>query len=517
MLDDDQGVAHVPQLGEGPDEPAVVPLVQADRGLIQDVEHAHEPGPDLGGQADALGLAAGQRRGGALQVEVVQAHVHEERQARLDLLEHLLADLRLAGAELQVPEERVGVPHGHAGGLGDVLPAHGQGEHGRVQPGAVAGRAGHLAHVLLVAVLGVVRLRLRVLALDVADHALEALGVAALPAEPVPVGHGDLVVLALEDRLARLGGQLPPRGDQVEAELLAQPGEQAVPVLARGLAERPRGDRALHEGEVRVGDHELLVDLEPRADAVALRARAERGVEGEGPGLDLVGLQGVLVGAGEVLGERAAQLQRVGDLLVRAGHELDDDAPLGEAQRRLDGVGQALADALLDHEPVHHHLDGVLVLLLELGRVRELDRLAVHGGAGEALRGELLEEVHELALALAHHGREHLEAGRLRHLEELVHDLLRGLLLDRLAALGAVRVADARPQQAHVVVDLGDRAHGGARVAGGGLLVDGHRRGQALDEVDVRLVHPAQEHPGVGGQGLDVAALTLGEDRVEGQ
>ena len=40
---------------------------------------------------------------------------------------------------------------------------------------------------------------------------------------------------------------------------------------------------------------------------------------------------------------------------------------------------------------------------------------------------------------------------------------------------------------------------------------------QALDEVDVGLVHLAEELAGVGRQRLDVAALALGEDRVERQ
>ena len=61
-------------------------------------------------------------------------------------------------------------------------------------------------------------------------------------------------------------------------------------------------------------------------------------------------------------------------------------------------------------------------------------------------------------------------------LEHLVDDLLQGLALDRLAAVGAVRMADARVKQAQVVVDLGDRADRGARVARGGLLVDGDGR-----------------------------------------
>ena len=51
----------------------------------------------------------------------------------------------------------------------------------------------------------------------------------------------------------------------------------------------------------------------------------------------------------------------------------------------------------------------------------------------------------------------------------------------------------------------------------GRLLVDGDRRREPLDEVDVGLVHLAEELPGVGGERLDVAALALGEDRVERQ
>jgi hypothetical protein len=80
-----------------------------------------------------------------------------------------------------------------------------------------------------------------------------------------------------------------------------------------------------------------------------------------------------------------------------------------------------------------------------------------------------------------------------------------------------VRDADAGEQQTEVVVDLGDGAHRGARVAAGRLLVDGDGRRQALDEVDVGLVHLPEELAGVGRQRLDVAALALGVDGVEGQ
>ena len=85
------------------------------------------------------------------------------------------------------------------------------------------------------------------------------------------------------------------------------------------------------------------------------------------------------------------------------------------------------------------------------------------------------------------------------------------------AAVVAVRMADPGPQQPQVVVDLGDRADRRARVARGGLLVDRDRRRQPLDRVHVRLVHLAEELARVRRQRLDVAALALGVDRVEGE
>jgi hypothetical protein len=47
------------------------------------------------------------------------------------------------------------------------------------------------------------------------------------------------------------------------------------------------------------------------------------------------------------------------------------------------------------------------------------------------------------------------------------------------------------------------------------VIVPTVERAQALDEVDVGLVHLPQELPGVRRERLHVAALPLGEDRVE--
>ena len=75
VLDDDHRVALVAQLAERLQQPVVVAGVQADRRFVEDVEHADQPAADLAGQADPLHLAAGERRGGAVERQVVEPHV----------------------------------------------------------------------------------------------------------------------------------------------------------------------------------------------------------------------------------------------------------------------------------------------------------------------------------------------------------------------------------------------------------------------------------------------------------
>ena len=335
--------------------------------------------------------------------------------------------------------------------------------------------------------------------------------VGPLAAVPVAVADVHLAVVAVEDRLLRPRRQPLPGGVHPEAERLTERGEQAQEVVG-GLAGAPRGDRALLQAALRVGHDQLRVDLLAGAQAGALGAGAERRVERERARLHRLERQ-VVVEAGQVLGEGALPVR----VVLGQVDEVEDHQPAGQAQRGLHRVGQPALGGLPDRQPVDDHLDRVLLLLLQPGRLGEGVHDPVDPDPRVALRLQLAEQVRVLPLAAADHRGEHLEAGALGHLQHPVDDLLRRLPADRAAALRAVRPAGPGVEQPEVVVDLGDRAHRGARVAAGRLLVDGDRRGQALDEVDVRLVHLAEELARVRREGLHVAPLALGEDRVEGQ
>ena len=97
VLDDDHGVAGVAQVLQRGQQPAVVALVQADRRLVQHVEHAGQPAADLARQPDALALAARERAGVARQRQVVEPDVDEEAQPLADFLEDGAGDLVALG------------------------------------------------------------------------------------------------------------------------------------------------------------------------------------------------------------------------------------------------------------------------------------------------------------------------------------------------------------------------------------------------------------------------------------
>ena len=100
VLDDDHGVAEIAQALERFEQSRVIALVQADRRLVEHIEHAGEAGADLRGEPDALALAAGQRAGRARQREIIEPDIDQELQPLADLLEHAHADFILLGIEL---------------------------------------------------------------------------------------------------------------------------------------------------------------------------------------------------------------------------------------------------------------------------------------------------------------------------------------------------------------------------------------------------------------------------------
>src|SRR4051812_30425220 len=196
---------------------------------------------------------------------------------------------------------------------------------------------------------------------------------------------------------------------------------------------------------------------------------------------------------------------------------LNLDETLRELKGSLDRIAQATAIFRPHDEPVHNHRDVVVHPPVELRWLGDFDQLAVDNGAHESLFAGRLEQLTELAFAPAHQRREDLDLRAFGPGEDGIGNLSRALALDRASAVGAMRGSGSGVEESEVVVDLGHCPNGRARVVAGRLLFDGYRGRQPFDGVDVRLLHQAQELSGVGGERLDVPALSFGVDGIEGE
>ena len=75
VLDHDDRVALIAQPLERRQQPIVVARVQSDRRFVEDVQHADQSAADLPGEANSLCLAAGERRGRAVERQIVEPDV----------------------------------------------------------------------------------------------------------------------------------------------------------------------------------------------------------------------------------------------------------------------------------------------------------------------------------------------------------------------------------------------------------------------------------------------------------
>ena len=89
VLDDDDGVADVAEPFNRRDHLDVVFWMKTDAGFVEDVEHAHQPRPDLRGQPDPLRLAARQRAGAAIEPQIVEPDTQEQFEPSSNFIQEL--------------------------------------------------------------------------------------------------------------------------------------------------------------------------------------------------------------------------------------------------------------------------------------------------------------------------------------------------------------------------------------------------------------------------------------------
>ena len=102
MLHHYHRIVLVAQFFQRCNEFAVVPLMQTDGRLIEDIYDTYQLRSYLRGQPDALALASGKRCGGPVEREVFKPHVHQELEPVSQLAEHVACYCLAASAEFAV-------------------------------------------------------------------------------------------------------------------------------------------------------------------------------------------------------------------------------------------------------------------------------------------------------------------------------------------------------------------------------------------------------------------------------
>ncbi len=515
VLDHHEGIARVTQPLHHADDAPHVARVQPDRRLVEHEERVHQRSAERGGEVDALHLAAGQGARLAVEREVAEAHLAQVAQPRADLGEQQLGRLVERRGQRQAREELRGaidrqqhrvvdrqsgqrreLAAAPFGALGQV--AQPRGEH-RVRivlrADAPQQRLGLEARAFARGARGVgpvareqhADVHLVRLGLEPGEEALHAVPVRLArlpPAHPV--------VVAADHPAALLRAERAPRRVERDAAF----GRELLElVLAFVEALRLEDlDRARAQGLRLVGDHEPVVHADHAAEPAAGVARADRGVEREARRRG-IGVVDVAVGAMQVGGKAPC----LGAVLA---HE-DVHASCAHPQRRLDRLHHARLFRACHADAVLHHLEPLALAPVDARVALALQQLR------DLFLGEVLRHVDGECDQQARIAR------GLRAARELGVDRLRSVAPHRLRAAPAREPARAREEQLQVIVDLGHRAHGRARGAHRVRLVDGDGRRNALDRVHLGLVHAVEELARVGREGLDIAPLALGIERVE--
>ena len=203
--------------------------------------------------------------------------------------------------------------------------------------------------------------------------------------------------------------QLADGGVQIEAVFLSHCVQVLICHAAVARVIEAHGVQPpLPQGQMLIREHRILADDHVGSQPIAQRTGAEGAIEGEHPGRQLLDGDAALR-AGVIHGEQV--LTRV--VLVQPVHDYQPRALGGGG---FDIVGQPLLEFLIvpDDKPIHHHLDGVLDLLVQGRGIIQLVHGAIDAHPDIATLGRLFQDILMLPLPGPHHGGKHLQPGALR-------------------------------------------------------------------------------------------------------
>ncbi len=490
MLYHDHRIAQIPQALKRFQKPVIVPLMQANRGLIQHIENTGQPAANLAREPDPLGFAARQGSARAVEVQVIQPDIVKKAQPLVDFFENWASNLPLLFIQMliEIEEPCFGISHTHDGGLSNI-------------GWPLRARDFDTQRFLIETFAAAVFARLRGLKLAQLLAHPRAVGLHQTPVEIADYpfkgfAHGIMFAPILKGQLDRhsarpmqndqllIGLQLIPRRVEIEIISLTEAGEDLHIIRRWRVGFGPWSNRALLKRQPLVRDNQLRVEQLLLADPITRRAGPLRRVEREQAWLNLFDRESGYR-AGKFLAEDdpvrgdastlhlpalhlasfgcaaarfvLAAIRSFGDIAIG---KIKISETICQFQRRLKTVGQPRLNPGFDRNPVDHHLDVVFEFLIKRGRLFDRIDLAINPDAGEASLLPFGKFLAIFTLAPAYDRGQQIPSGTLGQFHDPVDHLTDRLSGNRLSRGGRVRHPNPRPQQPHVVIDFRDRRNG---------------------------------------------------------
>ena len=552
VFDHHQGVARVAQALHGFGDATHVARVQANAGLIEHKQGVDQGGAQGGGEVDALHLAAAQAAALPVQREVANAHIAQVAQAGADLAQQQSQGLGVGARRLglHTVKKHPQAVDGHEHQVVQAQtwqglelcarPTHARRHEAlrrRQHPRGI-GRAAHApqqtigfqARTQTIRATGVAA----VLGQQHPDVHLVGLGlqVGKKAPHPIPllVPHALPLRRTFDHPVLLLGGELVPSGVARDARRFGVAHQIVLALFpGRGLH---RLDGPGAQGEFVVGDDQTKVNANDAAKAAAGFARAQRRVERKHRRRGFAVSQ-IAVGAVQATGKAPHRFSGGIDrrhCLGRAGGGADVSGGCGGGcglglHMHLHATGtaferglQCLHGARFFHrgqaKAIGHHVE-------QFARARHTGHLALGVDAAEATGQQPLLHLIGRGVGGQFDGESDHHPGLTGQFSTAAQHLgvngFGGVVAHRLCGLAVKQLRGAGKHQLQVVVELGHRAHGGARAAHWVGLVDGDRWRHALHLVHRRAVHAVQELARIGAEGLHITALTFCKQGVKHQ
>ena len=506
VFHDDDRVSEVAQLLERVDESLVVALVQADGGFVEDVEHIDELRADLRGEANALALAAAERGRLAVERQIVESHAEQELHARAQFLNNLGRNLPLHRFEVlaklvEPVAQFVDVERGH---FRDVFVPNSVRERLALQPLTLAFGTFAGGQKLVGPLLSGARLVVFHHLPQVFDDAVELHEIVARGVDELLVD-ADVFERAVENFVHRLLRNVAH--GRFQREFIFLEDGLDLPENHLVLVFSERHDGSLMDALAAVGDDFFQVDFVDVAQSLALRTGSLGRVERENVRRGLA-----IAHARDGVHQPFREVADGSRFLVE-----NHQGTVALLHGRLHAVAQAVEVLFLHFQLVDDHLDVVIFVAIDLHSAFDFLNFAIDADVEIALAPHRLEKLAIVALALSHERGEDVNRLFTIVVENHLLHLLLGVFHHFLARAVAVGRAGAGVEQSEIVVDFGGGAHGGARIFVRRFLLDADDGRQPRDFIYVGSLHVAQKIAGVGRKRLDVATLSLGENRVEGQ